>query len=43
MGHKPSDYPNMELYYEQAMTLPIFPGLTDTDQGEVINALKDVL
>lgn len=34
---------NAEAYYERAISLPIFPGLTCAQQGEIINVLHNVI
>lgn len=39
MGFRPEDFPQAERYYAEAITLPIFPGLTDIQQGEVVRRL----
>lgn len=39
-GHNAAEYPEAERYYAEAMTLPIFPGLTDVQQDEVVSALR---
>jgi UDP-4-amino-4,6-dideoxy-N-acetyl-beta-L-altrosamine transaminase len=39
MGFKCEDYPEAEQYYAQAITLPIFPGLTLEQQREIVNRL----
>lgn len=39
-GHDAADYPEAERYYAEAVTLPIFPGLTDAQQDEVVAALR---
>jgi dTDP-4-amino-4,6-dideoxygalactose transaminase len=39
MGFKPGDFPQAERYYSEAITLPIFPGLTPEQQGEVVQRL----
>ncbi|MDP3187543.1 UDP-4-amino-4,6-dideoxy-N-acetyl-beta-L-altrosamine transaminase [Limnobacter sp.] len=36
MGYRPSDYPETEKYYSEAITLPIYPGLTASQQKEVV-------
>lgn len=36
MGYQPSDYPEAEKYYTGAISLPIYPGLTASQQKEVI-------
>jgi len=43
MGYKMSDYPETEKYYRQALTIPIYYGLSDDSIDEVVKALKDVL
>ncbi|MBW0434103.1 UDP-4-amino-4,6-dideoxy-N-acetyl-beta-L-altrosamine transaminase [Leptospira yasudae] len=39
MGFKREDFPNMEKYYSMAISLPIYPTLTDVQQVEVVNTL----
>lgn len=39
MGFKREDFPNMEEYYSKAITLPLYPGLTDSQQDEVVYRL----
>jgi len=41
MGFKAGDFPNAEAYYQRAISLPLYPGLTDTDQNYVTAKLKD--
>lgn len=36
MGYRTSDYPEAEKYYSEAITLPIYPGLTASQQKEVV-------
>lgn len=36
VGFKPEDFPQAERYYAEAITLPIYPGLTSEQQGEVV-------
>ena len=43
MGFKKGDYPNAENYYENAISIPIFQGLTIEMQDKVVNILKQVL
>lgn len=38
-GYNPGDFPEAELYYKEAISLPIYPGLTEDQQKEVINSL----
>ncbi|MEY2859819.1 MAG: UDP-4-amino-4,6-dideoxy-N-acetyl-beta-L-altrosamine transaminase [Pseudomonadota bacterium] len=39
MGFKPSDFPNAETYYAEAISLPIYPDLTQDQQDEVVRRL----
>jgi dTDP-4-amino-4,6-dideoxygalactose transaminase len=43
LGFKPGHCPEAERYYEEAITLPVFPRLTDEQQGIVVDALGRVL
>lgn len=43
LGFKWGDYPVAEQYYAGAMSLPIYPGLSDTEQNQVINAIYQIL
>ncbi|MEO9945585.1 UDP-4-amino-4,6-dideoxy-N-acetyl-beta-L-altrosamine transaminase [Paraglaciecola sp.] len=43
LGFKDGDFPNSELFYEHALTLPLYPTLTNTEQQSVIDALIQVL
>lgn len=43
LGFEPGDFPAAEAYYEAAFSLPIFPALTDTEQGQVIEAVRQAL
>ena len=40
---KDGDYPVAEKYYEQELSLPLYPGLSDEDVKTVINAVKEVI
>ncbi|WP_268800281.1 UDP-4-amino-4,6-dideoxy-N-acetyl-beta-L-altrosamine transaminase [Pseudomonas huanghezhanensis] len=42
-GFKAGDFPCAEAYYAQAISLPMFPGLTDEQQDAVIVHLKRLL
>lgn len=42
-GYKDGDYPVAEKYYEQELSLPLYPGLSDEDVNTVINAVKEVI
>ena len=36
-------YPEAEKYYQEAITLPLFPAMTEEDQDRVVDALKRIL
>ncbi|CCF00777.1 RkpM, polysaccharide biosynthesis protein (plasmid) [Sinorhizobium fredii HH103] len=39
MGFREGDFPEAERYYQEAITLPIYPTMTETQQDEVVTAL----
>ncbi|MEJ3621588.1 UDP-4-amino-4,6-dideoxy-N-acetyl-beta-L-altrosamine transaminase [Brachymonas wangyanguii] len=43
MGFKEGDFPEAECYYREAISLPMYPMLTDAQQDEVVTALKEAL
>ncbi|MGG3887907.1 UDP-4-amino-4,6-dideoxy-N-acetyl-beta-L-altrosamine transaminase [Metabacillus fastidiosus] len=43
LGYKKGICPVAEKWYEQAMTLPIFPSMTDKDVEDVVLAIKSVI
>ncbi len=43
LGFKQGDFPLSEHFYQNALTLPLFPSLTDGEQTKVIEALYEVL
>ena len=43
LGFSKGQFPNAENYYEKALTLPLFPALSDDNQLEVIQHLTEVL
>lgn len=43
LGFKKGDYPEAEKYYEEAITLPLFPTLTEKQQDYIINQLNKIL
>ena len=43
MGFKYGDFPQSESYYEQAITLPLYPGLDHAQQDHIVNSLKESL
>jgi UDP-4-amino-4,6-dideoxy-N-acetyl-beta-L-altrosamine transaminase len=42
-GFKKGDFPEAERYYSEAISLPIFPTMTDTQQDSVVKALAEAL
>lgn len=43
MGFAVGDFPHAENYYQQALSLPLFHGMTDAQQDDVVSALIQVL
>lgn len=43
IGFKVGDYLQAESYYSEAISLPMFPDLTEIEQDKVVNALKKAL
>ena len=43
MGFKHGDFPAAEQYYREAISLPLFYGLTDAQQDQVVAAVREVL
>jgi UDP-4-amino-4,6-dideoxy-N-acetyl-beta-L-altrosamine transaminase len=43
MGFEKGDFSEAERYYAEAITLPLYPGLSEEEQDKVIAALKQVL
>ncbi len=42
MGFKAGDFPEAELYYAEAISLPMYQGLTNAQQDEVVTVLRKV-
>lgn len=42
-GYKKGDFPHAERYYECAVTLPLFPKMTDQDIEDVIQAVHKII
>lgn len=42
-GYKRGDFPNAEAYYDSALSLPLFPTMSDQDADDVITIVFDVL
>jgi len=43
MGFSKGDYPEAERYYQQAISLPLYFGLSEDDQNKVVTAVKNAL
>jgi dTDP-4-amino-4,6-dideoxygalactose transaminase len=43
MGFKLGDFPEAERYYSEAISLPMYPLLTDAQQDAVVSTLKRAL
>lgn len=43
LGFEPGDYPEAEGYYQQALSLPLYPGLEAADQQYIVRSLADAL
>jgi len=43
MGFEPGDFPAAEAYYRRAITIPLFPRMTDEQQDRVVDCLKSAL
>ncbi len=43
LGFRAGDFPEAERYYAEAISLPLFSGLSDADQDHVIESLKQAL
>ncbi|MBA0035108.1 UDP-4-amino-4,6-dideoxy-N-acetyl-beta-L-altrosamine transaminase [Pantoea sp. BIGb0393] len=43
MGFKVGDYPEAEKYYQEAISIPMYPTLTTEQQDEVVNVIKEAL
>jgi UDP-4-amino-4,6-dideoxy-N-acetyl-beta-L-altrosamine transaminase len=43
LGFQPGDFPEAEKYYDEAITLPLFAGLSEEDQDYVIDTVRKTL
>jgi UDP-4-amino-4,6-dideoxy-N-acetyl-beta-L-altrosamine transaminase len=43
LGFEPGDFPESEAYYAEAISLPLFPTMSEDQQAEVITALTSAL
>ncbi len=42
-GWRPEDFPEAHFVSERILSLPLFPGLTEADQDDVVEAVSEVL
>jgi len=42
-GYKENDYPIAETYYQKALSLPLYPAMSDSDVKKVINEIKELM
>ena len=42
MGFKEGDFPNSEHYYNRALSLPLFPAMTESEQERVVDVLNKI-
>jgi dTDP-4-amino-4,6-dideoxygalactose transaminase len=43
LGFKVGDFPNAEKYYQQAVTLPLFPDLTKGEVFQIVTTLTNLV
>ena len=43
LGFSCGQFPEAEKYYEEAITLPLYPSMTEKEQGYVVSTLREVL
>ena len=43
MGFEPGMFPESEKYYQEALTLPLFPAMTEDDQDKVVKTLHEAV
>jgi|SRR6478672_7148094 len=43
MGFEPGDYPESERYYAEAISLPLYPLMSDAQQDQVVAALRSAV
>lgn len=43
LGFKKGDYPNSEQYYREAISMPIHPNITDSDQDMVVQSMHEAM
>ena len=42
-GHDRGDFPEAESYYDSALTIPMFPAMTDDEVNRVISTVIEVV
>jgi dTDP-4-amino-4,6-dideoxygalactose transaminase len=42
LGFKNGDFPNAENYYREAISIPVYPGLSSEDQAFIIESIKNI-
>jgi dTDP-4-amino-4,6-dideoxygalactose transaminase len=42
LGYRTGDFPHAEERFDRAISLPIYPGMTEDDSDRVIDALRDI-
>ncbi len=43
LGFRKGDFPEAEKYYQSALTLPLFPTMTESEQDYIVKTLLEVL
>jgi len=43
LGFKPGDFPASESYYKRALTIPLYPSMSEDEQDYVVKSLKEDL
>ena len=43
LGFQWGDFPQAEQYYREAISLPLYPGLAEAEQDQVVAALRETL
>ncbi|MEX6724538.1 UDP-4-amino-4,6-dideoxy-N-acetyl-beta-L-altrosamine transaminase [Parapedomonas caeni] len=43
LGFRPGDFPHAERYYARALSIPLFPGMSEAQQARVVEVLRRTL
>lgn len=43
LGFAPGDFPHAEAYYDRAVTIPLFPAMTDGEQDLVVDVIRQAI